>query len=109
MIAVADLTCFENLTAISNDRTFDPARLQWAPKDQWPDKAHVWVLTETMKRNVHEAGRWFKMAEEMHRNKDFAPLQICGWASQQFASTKEVIARYLIQTGYLRVAPKAAA
>jgi hypothetical protein len=108
VIAVADLTCFENLTAVRNDRNFEPARLQWTPKDQWPDQAQVWVLTETMKRNVHEAGRWFKMASEMHRNTGFSPIQVCEWASQ-IGATKEAIAHYLIRTGYLRVAPKVSA
>lgn len=108
VIAVADLTCFENLAAVRKDRNFDPARLQWTPKDQWPDKAQVWVLTETMKRNVHEAGRWFKLASEMHRNTGFSPIQICEWACQ-IGATKEAIAHYLIRTGYLRVAPKAPA
>lgn len=106
VIAVADLTCFENLTAIRNDRNFDPARLYWTPKDQWPENAAVWVLTETVKRNVHEAARWFQMASVMHRNTDFSPIQICEWGSHQVEATKEAIAHYLIRTGFLRVAPK---
>lgn len=105
VIAVADLTCFENLTAVRNDRNFDPARLQWAPKDQWPDKAQIRVVTGTMKRNVHDAARWFKMASEMHRNTGYSPIQICEWASP-IGATKEAIPHYLIRTGYLRVAPK---
>lgn len=106
VIAVADLTCFENLIAVKNDRNFDPARLQWTPKDQWPDKEHVWILTKNVKRNVNMANIWFNMACEMHRKTDCSPIKICEWASR-IGPTKEAVAHYLIRTGYLRVSAKA--
>jgi hypothetical protein len=104
-ITVADLTCFETLTAIRNDRNFDPTRLQWTPKAEWPSQMQAWVVTEAMTPNVHAAGRWFKLASEMHRNIGFSPIEICQWASQ-IGKTKEAIADYLVRTGYLRLAPQ---
>jgi hypothetical protein len=106
VITIADLTCFETLTAIRNDRNFDPTRLRWTPKDEWPSQMQAWVVAEAMTPNVHAAGRWFKLASEMHRNIGFSPIEICQWASQ-IGGTKEAIANYLVRAGYLRLAPRA--
>jgi hypothetical protein len=104
-ITIADLTCFETLTAIRNDRNFDPTRLRWTPKDEWPSQMQAWVVAEAMTPNVHAAGRWFKLANEMHRNIGFSPIEICQWASQT-GGAKEAVANYLVRAGYLRLAPR---
>lgn len=83
MITVADLTCFETLTAIRNDRNFDPTRLRWTPKEEWPSKMQAWVVTAAITPNVHTAGRWFKLASEMHRNIGFSPIETCHSTSQK--------------------------
>ena len=105
-ITVADLTCFETLTAVRNDRNFDPTRLRWTPKVEWPSETQAWVVAKAMAPNMHAAGRWFKLASEMHRNIEFSPIEICQRASQTETKTKEAVANYLIRAGYLRLAPQ---
>jgi hypothetical protein len=34
-IAIADLAAIETLDAVRKDRSFDPARFQWVPRDKW--------------------------------------------------------------------------
>jgi phage portal protein BeeE len=65
----------------------------------------AWVVAEAMTPNVHAAGRWFKLANEMHRNIGFSPIEICQWASQT-GGAKEAVANYLVRAGYLRLAPR---
>jgi len=107
-ITVADLTCFETLIAIRNSRNFDPGRLQWTPKEEWPTEQQAWTVAEGMSPNLSAAGRWFKLASEMHRNIGFPPIVICEWGSQ-VGGTKESVANYLVRAGYLRLAPNGAA
>jgi hypothetical protein len=104
-IAVADLTCFETMTAVMNDRNFDPTRLQWVTQDQWPGQVQVRVLTEAMVRNKVAAHAWANMANGMRKNIWFPPIEICEWANQ-LGGTKEIVAKYLIRLGFLRLAPQ---
>jgi len=104
-IAVADIASFDILTAVMNDRNFDPTRFRWTPYDQWPGHRQVAVLTEAMIPDVYAAERWIKLASDMHKNIEFPPIEICQCAAG-VGTNKEAVAKYLIRLGFLRLAPK---
>jgi hypothetical protein len=106
-ITVADLKCFENLMAVRSDPHFDPSRLQWAPESEWPNYVAIRVLTGAMVSSPSAARQWMSLAGGMRKNIGFPPIQICKWATS-IGGTKEVVARYLIRLGFLRVAPTTA-
>ena len=107
-IWVADLKSFENVRALNGGRDFDPARLQWAPENEFPSHTAIRVLTKTMVPGSSAAGRWVGFADGMRKHMWFPPIEICEWASQ-IGGTKEIVALYLIRLGFLRLAPKATA
>jgi hypothetical protein len=102
-IWIADLTCLENLVALETGAGFDRVRLKWALEKEFPGHVEIRVLTNTMIPGQDAASRWLNFAEGMHKNIRFPPLEICQWGSQ-LGGTKEIVARYLIRLGFLRVA-----
>jgi hypothetical protein len=106
-IWVADISCFENLIEMRNDRDSGPARLQWAPENEFPGPVEIRVLTKTMIPGPSAAARWVSFADKMRKNIWFPPMQTCEWASQ-LGCTKETVALYLIRLGFLRLAPREA-
>ena len=104
-IWVADLQCLENLVELRYDQNTGPARLQWAPENEFPGRVEIGVLTKTMVPSPSNASRWVSFAEKMRKNIWFPPLEICEWASQ-LGGSKETVALYLIRLGFLRLGPK---
>jgi hypothetical protein len=106
-IAVGDLACFETLHQIQADPSFDPSRFEWTPEEHWPSRTQVMTLTEPTVPNRVRADELIHLARNLPRYRERAPMEICVWASRLGGGSKEVVAKYLVRTGFLRLTPKA--
>ena len=104
-IAVGDLACFETLLQIQVDRNFDPSRFAWTAQEHWPSRTQVVTLTETTVPNRVRADELIQLARNLPKYREHAPMEICVWANRLGGGSKEVVAKYLVRTGFLRLTP----
>ena len=105
-IAVGDLACFETLLQVQADRNFDPSRFTWTPQEDWPSRTQVVTLTEATVPNRIRADELIQLARSLPKYRERAPMEICVWANRLGGGSKEVVAKYLVRTGFLRLTPR---